>query len=223
MSPMGNQPNLHFFPSARPARWCRRTWRTCWRTSWSRSRRSAWRRSRWSAWSSARAWCTRCRWVLEARTQRTHTTHARTRTHLSYAGGQPDPPPGPGAPGAGVCWRHAHSAHTRHTHARARTLAMQVVSLTLRQGLVHPVQGSAEGTHTSRAPVPRSPISLIVDSVGTFLSVYWIWNGFSTIRPVLQCWKPDERSWLILSFVQTHVQFAGSEIEMKNVTNPGLA
>ena len=46
----------------------------------------------------------------------------------------------------------------------------------------------------------------------------WIWDGFSTKMPELQCWKPDERSWL---FYSKPVQIAGSEIEMKNCTNPG--
>ena len=46
------------------------------------------------------------------------------------------------------------------------------------------------GKTTIMGPVPRSPISLIVDQVETFLPVcFLIWDGFSTKTPALQSWN----------------------------------
>ena len=49
---------------------------------------------------------------------------------------------------------------------------------------------------------------------------FWIWDGFSIKKPALQSWKADERPWFFL--IWTHA-VAGSEIDMENFTNPGLA
>ena len=49
---------------------------------------------------------------------------------------------------------------------------------------------------------------------------FWVWDGFSTKTSALRCWKPDEQ--MNSSFaVFKLMQIDGSEIEMKNLTNPG--
>ena len=53
-------------------------------------------------------------------------------------------------------------------------------------------------SHETLGPIPRSPISLIVDEVQTFLqlcSLNMRFSEFSTKTTALQSWKPDERLW----------------------------
>ena len=71
----------------------------------------------------------------------------------------------------------------------------------------------ALSTFNDHDPVRQSPISLIPNYV-----CFWIWDGFCTQMPELQCHKQDEQ---FPPF--TLVLVAGSEVGMKNFPNPGRA